>query len=431
MTLDTTGRHTPGHEHTTSRHPMSDRTSPRGDHTERGAGEGPDRPGIAPPIADDALGLRDQLDDDERALLERIEHHSAQSVRGVSTAAWNEDRLARELLPGLADLGMGELTLSGTSHLFQGLAHAAVARADLSISALLGIHNELIIGTIAALGSTDQQRRWLPGLRQLDSLGAFCLTEPEHGSDISGGLATTATRDGDEWVLTGSKRWIGLGTLADLALIWARDTTTSEVTCFAVETSTPGYHAEKIHHKTALRGMQNADVTLDDVRVGAEARLPGAAGFSAANSLLKDSRAWVGWQAVGAQQAILDIVRDYVLGREQFGRPLAGFQLVQQGLAEIAGNLSATAALMAQTARLQSRGELEMSHAALAKSTCTRYARASAALGRELLGGNGISTDFELAKVANDVEAIYTYEGTYQINSLIVGRSLTGISAFA
>ena len=431
MTLDASRQHTPAPEHSTPRYSTSDRISPQMSHGNPGTRDGAGQPGSIPPLADDALGLRDQLDEKERAWLERIEQHAAQNVRETGTDAWNEDRLARELLPGLAELGLGDLSLGDSSRLFQGLAHAAVARADLSISALLGIHNELIAGTLAALGSPQQQRRWLPGLRQLESLGAFCLTEPEHGSDISGGLATTATRDGEGWVLSGAKRWIGLGTLADLALIWARDVSTGEVTCFAVETDAPGYRAEKIHHKTALRGMQNAEVTLDEVRVSAEARLPGATGFAAANSLLKDSRAWVGWQAVGAQQAILEIVRDYALSREQFGRPLAGFQLVQQGLAEIAGNLSATAALMAQTARLQSRGELEMSHAALAKSTCTRYARASAAIGRDLLGGNGITTDFELAKVVSDIEAIYTYEGTYQINSLIVGRSLTGLSAFA
>ena len=378
----------------------------------------------------DLLHLEHQLSGEERERLHTITEHLQNEVRHQSVDWWNREELARDLLPALAELGLGRLAESGGSRLFQNLVHAQIARADLSLSALLGIHNELIVGTLEAFGSEEQKRTWLPGLKELRQLGAFCLTEPEHGSDIAGGLATTATRDGDGWVLNGSKRWIGLGTVADLALVWARDTADGLIKCFAVDTSLPGYAATKIEHKMGLRIMQNADIELTDLRLPADALLPGAASFQAANGLLKDSRAWVGWQAVGAQQAILDIVRDYALERIQFGKPLASFQLVQQVIAEVAGNLAASSGMMAQVTRVQDADELAMMQAALAKSTATRLARQSAAQARDALGGNGLLSPYGIAKVMADIEAIHTYEGSYHINSLIVARALTGVSAF-
>ena len=377
----------------------------------------------------DLLHLEHQLSGEERARLHAITEHLQKEVRHQSVDYWNREELARDLLPALAELGLGRLGQDG-SRLFQNLVHTQIARADVSLSALLGIHNELIVGTITAFGSPEQKRTWLPGLMDLTQLGAFCLTEPEHGSDIAGGLATTATRDGDGWILSGSKRWIGLGTVADVALVWARDTADQQIKCFAVDTSLPGYTARKIEHKIGLRIMQNADIEFSDMHLPADALLPGATSFGAANGLLKDSRAWVGWQAVGAQQAVLDIVRDYALERVQFGRPLASFQLIQQVIAEVAGNLGASAGMMAQVNRVQDADELQMMQAALAKSTATRLARQSASQARDALGGNGLLSHYGIAKVMADIEAIHTYEGSYHINSLIVARALTGVSAF-
>lgn len=378
----------------------------------------------------DLLKARRHLSAEEAERLRRIEAHVQEELRKPSLEAWNEERFLAEALPPLAELGLGGLEIDGSSRLFTGLAHAAVAQADVSMSAVLGIHNELIVGLIHAFGSAEQKDAWLGRLSRFEALGAFCLTEPDHGSDIARGLATTARRDGDGWVITGTKRWIGMATVADIALVWARDVADDAIRCFLVETSSPGYHAEKIRHKMGLRVMPNADVLLDEVRVPGSAALPGARSFADTNLLLRSSRAWVGWQAVGLQRAVLDVVRGYVTQREQFGRPLASFQLIQQAIAEISGNLAVCQALMLQVAELQEAGELEMMHAALAKSTTTRLARASAALGREALGGNGITTDYEVAKLMGDAEAIYTYEGSYGINSLIVGRALTGVSAF-
>lgn len=376
------------------------------------------------------MDLARHLEPAERQRLERVDRHLQTTLRPASIEPWNNEEFPHRLLPELAALGLGETFSDGSSHLLQGLMSAAVARADLSISALLGIHNELIVGTIATLGSKEQKQTWLPRLHSLESLGAFCLTEPDHGSDIAGGLATSATHTNEGWRITGTKRWIGAGTIADIAIVWARDTADQQIKGFLVPTDTPGYSAQKIRNKTGLRIMPNADVQID-VTVPAEAQLPGASSFSRTNELLMSSRAWVGWQAVGAQQSLLDVMSAYATGREQFGRPIGSFQLIQAKLAEVAGNLTAAAAMMSDTAELHSRGELTMMRASMAKATLTRLARSSAALARETLGGNGLVSDFEAAKIAGDIEAIYTYEGSYHINSLIVGRALTGASAFA
>lgn len=370
------------------------------------------------------------LSSDERQRLLSTDRSLQQTLRAASIDPWNREEFPHQLLPALADLGLGETYLDGSSQLFQGMVHACAARADVSMSALLGIHNELIVGTIAELGSDEHRQTWLPRLRRLQALGAFCLTEPDHGSDIAGGLQTSATRTDQGWVIRGRKRWIGAGTIADIALIWARDTSDGQVKGFLVPTDTAGYRASAIRNKTGLRIMQNADVEFDDVTVADSALLPGAASFSDASRLLMASRAWVGWQAVGAQQALFDLISSYARQRKQFGVPIGSFQLVQSALVTVAGNLALSASMMVDTADIQARGELTMMHASLTKATLTRTARESGALAREVFGGNGIVSDYEVAKVAGDIEALYTYEGSHSINLLIAGRAITGISAF-
>jgi glutaryl-CoA dehydrogenase len=384
-----------------------------------------------PPFPDaDLMYIVDLLPAAERSRYLDVRDFLQSRVRAASIEYWNREEFPFGLLAEMGKYGLGRLQTDGTSALFKGLMYVEVARADVSLSALVGIHNELIVGMIDELGSEDQKQRWLPGLKAFTQLGAFALTEPEHGSDIAGGLETSARLEGGEWVINGAKRWIGAGTIADFALVWARDEADAQIKGFIVETDRPGYSATKISNKIGLRIMQNADIRLEDVRIPESNLLPGATDFSKANDLLRDSRAWVGWQGAGIQLAAFDVARSYALKRKQFGKELARFQLVQQQLAEILGNASASLALMAQLARIQQGGKLEMVQAAMAKSTTTRLARASVAMGRSLMGGNGISSDYEMGKLFGDAEILYTYEGSYEINSLIVARAVAGQSAF-
>ena len=378
----------------------------------------------------DLMYVADLLPLPERERYLSVREFLQARVRAPSIPYWNREEFPFGLLAEMGRHGLGALQVDGSSVLFKGLVYVELARADVSLSALAGIHNELIVGTLNALGSEEQKLRWLPGLKAFARLGAFALTEPGHGSDISGGLETSARLDGAEWVLNGAKRWIGAGTIADFAIVWARDAEDRQIKAFIVETDRPGYAATKISNKIGLRIMQNADISLQDVRIPASNLLPGATDFAKANDLLRDSRAWVGWQAAGIQLAAFDVARAYSLTRRQFGRELARFQLVQQQLADMLGNATASLSLMVQLARIQEEGKLEMAQAAMAKATTTRLARASVAMGRSLLGGNGISADYEMGKLFGDAEILYTYEGSYEINSLIVGRAVTGKSAF-
>lgn len=391
----------------------------------------PSGPGDPVPFPEaDLLEVIACLDPSEQKRYRHARDFLQESIRAASIPFWEQEEFPVGLVRELGRQGLGELQVDGSSALFKGLMYTEVARADVSLSALVGIHNELIVGMINDLGSPEQKERWLPGLRSLSVLGAFALTEPQHGSDIAGGLETTARADGAEWIISGAKRWIGSGTVADFSLVWARDIADGQIKGFIVESDRPGFTATKIRHKIGLRIVQNADLKLDEVRIPRENLLPGATSFSATTNLLRDSRAWVGWQAAGIQLAAFDIARSYALDRHQFGKPLARFQLVQLQLSEILGNASASLAMMVRVASLQEAGHLQMAQAAMAKATTTRLARQSVAMGRSLLGGNGISTDFEMAKLFGDAEVLYTYEGSYEINSLIVGRAVTGKSAF-
>lgn len=383
-----------------------------------------------PPYPDgDILFVADLLPQEERK-----QYHAARSffqseVRPIAPDYWNRAEFQFELLPKLAAQQLS--TLNTSSRLLTGLIQMEFARADTSISTFFGVHHELVTTAIYELGSDWQRRRLLPDLLALKKIGAFALTEPEHGSDISREMATTAERVEDGWVINGAKRWIGNGSFADYVLVWAKDTTDGEIKGFIVEKEMPGFQANVIVNKTAARIVQNADITLVNVKVPFSNWLPGTKSFRDTNVLLRNSRVWVSWQAVGQQFAAFDVARAYALNRRQFGKPLASFQIVQSQLAKILANATMSLSLMIQMARLQEDGQLTMDQAALAKASCTERMRESVALGRAMLGGNGISTDYEMAKIFADAEAIYSYEGSHEINTLLVGRAITGISAFA
>ena len=379
------------------------------------------------------------LSPEETAKLAELRSFLAAEVVPHATRWWDEARFPVELLPGLASLGLSTPVQRGYSPLFAGLVIAEMTRADTSIATFFMVHHDLFVEGLHAFGSEEQKARLLEDAQSLKITGAFALTEPDHGSDVAGGMATTAVRDGDAWVLNGTKRWIGNGTFCDWMLLWAREPATGKVRGFLLDASLPGIKRTRIENKTALRTVQNADIELTDVRVREADRLAGIESFEDIKHLLRGSRIMVGWQAVGQQLAAFDVARAYAVERMQFGRPLASFQLVQQQLVRMQGNAVASTGMLARVSELEQGGygavsddgtaRGDMARAALAKSYASARMRESVALGRSILGGNGIVTDYRMAKIFADAEAIYTYEGTYEINSLIVGREITGVSA--
>lgn len=367
----------------------------------------------------------------ERERLAEVRQWLAAEVRPHAVGWWNEGAFPQEIIPRIAELDvMSPVRRQGFSNLFAGIIHAEFTRADASIATFLGVHDGLFTGSIEELASPEQQAAWLPDIYAMKRIGAFGLTEPLGGSDVAGGTRTTARRDGSNWVLNGAKRWIGNATFSDWVVIYARDVADNQVKGFLVDTSLQGYSATKIENKIALRSVDNADITLENVVVPDEFHLAGANSFKDTNKVLKVTRLSVAWQAVGQQLAAFDVARRYVVDRQQFGRPLASFQLVQQQLVQILGNTVSSMSMMVRLAQLEDEGRAKDEQSALAKAFTTARMRESVAIGRSLLGGNGIVTDYEMAKIFSDAEAIYSYEGTHEINTLVTGRAITGIAAF-
>jgi glutaryl-CoA dehydrogenase len=294
----------------------------------------------------------------------------------------------------------------------------------------MGVHSGLAMGSIYLCGSEEQKQRWLPPMARMEKIGAFGLTEPEVGSGVAGGLTTTARREGDTWVLDGQKKWIGNATFADYIIIWARDLSDGQVKGFVVERETAGLSTTKMHDKIALRVVQNAYVTLDGVRVPESSRLQKANSFKQTAAVLRLTRAGVAWQAVGCARGAYEHALAYAKEREQFGRPIGGFQLVQDLLVRMLANITASACMCARLAQLQAEGAAADEHSALAKAFCTVRMRETVGYARELLGGNGILLEHQVGRFVADSEAIYSYEGTREINTLVVGRAITGLSAF-
>jgi glutaryl-CoA dehydrogenase len=383
------------------------------------------------PYADgDFFAFEELLTGKEQDRLAEIRGFLAREVRPIAVDCWNRGEFPMDLIPKLAEIDLvSPVKRQGYSNLFAGLVHAEATRADTSIATFMGVHDGLFTGSIEALASQEQQEAWLPDIYSLKKIGAFGLTEPLGGSDVAGGTRTTARREGGNWILNGAKRWIGNATLSDWVVIYARDVADNQVKGFLVDTKLPGYSATKIENKISLRTVQNADITLDNVVVPDFFKLANANSFRDTNKVLKVTRLGVAWQAVGQQLAAFDVARRYAVERHQFGRPLASFQLVQSQLVQILGNAVSSMGMMVRLSQLEDAGQAKDEQSALAKAFTTARMRESVAIGRSLLGGNGIVTDFEMAKIFADAEAIYSYEGTYEVNTLVTGRAITGISA--
>ena len=370
----------------------------------------------------------------ERALRNRVRRFCEKEVLPIINDYWERAEFPFELVPKLAALGIAGGTVRGYgcpghSPLAVGLVGMELARGDGSVGTFFGVHSGLAMGSIAKLGSPDQKRRWLPAMARLEKIGAFALTEPDHGSD-SLLLETSAVRDGDEYVLNGSKRWIGNGSIADLVIVWARDEK-GGVGGFVVERDTPGYEARVMTGKLSKRAVWQAELTLDNVRVPAANRLARSRTFKDTGKVLTATRYGVAWEALGHALACYEAALTYANERVQFGKPLAGFQLVQNRLAWMLAEITAMQLICHRLSVLAARHKLTPGMASLAKMNNARKARAIAAGAREILGGNGILLDYHVARHQADMEAVFTYEGTDSIQSLIVGKEITGEQAFS
>jgi len=384
----------------------------------------------------DFYQLVEVLSPDEQAIVKKVRTYMETKVAPVITKYWVDDSFPFELLPSVKELGIGGLGMhgygcAGGSLALLGFVQMEIARVDPSFSTFMGVHVGLAMGSIYIDGSEEQKQKWLPPMARFEKIGCFGLTEPLVGSGASRGLTTTAKREGDTWILNGEKRWIGNAPWCDVSIIWARDLADNQVKGFIVENkTTPGFSVEKIEHKIALKVVQNGHITLKDVRVPEANRLQGGNSFRDTAKVLKMTRYAVAWMATGCAMGAYEAALKYAQERIQFGKPIASFQLVQDLLARMISNITASQCLIARQAQLHTEGKLTDAHAALAKAFATGKCRETVAWARELVGGNGIVADYNVARFFADCEALYSYEGTYQMQNLIVGKAVTGLSAF-
>ena len=388
-----------------------------------------------PPPDGDFYGIVGVLSREDRDLLSRVRAFMEEKVAPIINDYCMRDEFPFDILPEMSGLGIAGLAYEGygcpgKGSLLDSFVTMELSRVDPSIATFQGVHSGLAMGSIYLCGSEEQKQKWLPQMARMEKIGAFGLTEPEIGSGVAGGLTATVRREGDEWVLNGQKKWIGNATFADVTVVWARDLEDDTVKGFLVEKGTLGFTAEKMENKMALRAVQNALITLDECRVKEEDRLQNANTFKDTAKVLRMTRVGVAWIAVGCGMGAYEHALAYAQQREQFGRPIGGFQLIQDLLVQMLGNVTASQCMVLRLSQMQDAGEMNAEHASLAKAFCTTKTRETVGLARELLGGNGILIDYNVGRFFADAEAIHSYEGTRQINSLIVGRTITGFGAF-
>ncbi|TAM67489.1 MAG: acyl-CoA dehydrogenase [Microbacteriaceae bacterium] len=387
------------------------------------------------PLAGDFYGYENELTDQEKDALTTLRSYLETEVKPIVNEFWQRAEFPMQVIKPLHELGVASYAWEETapfanSTVFRGFVALELARVDASVATYVGVQNGLAAGAVHACGSDEQKAQWLPPLASGEVIGAFGLTEPLSGSDSAQGLRTTAKRDGDNWVLNGSKRWIGNATFSDITVIWAKDADDGQVKGFIVPTTTPGYMATRIEGKQSLRIVQNADITLENVVVPERLRLANANSFKDTARVLRSTRAEVAWAAVGNSIGAYDAAVAYAKGRIQFGKPIGAHQLMQDLLVRCLGNITASIGMVVQVSKMLDAGTQRDEHSALAKSFTTTRMRETVAWCRELLGGNGIVIDYDVARHFMDAEALYSYEGTREMNTLIVGRSITGHAAF-
>jgi glutaryl-CoA dehydrogenase len=380
------------------------------------------------------------LTDEARAVRDRVRAFVEQDVLPIINGYWDRADFPFELVPKIAQLGIIGTTIEGygcpgLSRLAAGMVTREMSRGDGSVNTFIGVQSGLAMGSIALLGSEEQKQRWLPGMAALEKIGAFALTEPNHGSD-SVHLETTIRQDGGHWVLNGAKRWIGNASIADVVVIWARDVSDGRVKAVVLEKNPDGsypdgYSTELITGKIGKRAVWQPDVVLREVRVPLENKLAGAESFHAATRVLTATRGGAAWESLGHAIAAYEMALAYAQERVQFGRPIAGFQLVQHKLAGMLSEITSMQLYCFRMAELQEQGKWTGPMASLAKMNHAQKARQVCLDARDILGGNGLLLDYHVARHLTDMEVVHTYEGTDSIQALIVGRDITGIPAFS
>lgn len=388
-----------------------------------------------PPIDGDFYNISHTLKPEERALQLKVRAFMEKEIKPIVNDYWRRGEFPYHIIPKVAEMDMCGITYEGYSNpvrscLMEGVLAMEMARVDVSFATFFGVQSGLVMGSIYLLGSEDQKKEWLPELKSLRKIGAFGLTEPEVGSAVAGGLTMKARRTGTTWTLNGQKKWIGNATFADVIIIWAEDEADNQVKGFLVRKHTPGLAVEKMEDKMALRIVQNGLITLTDCKVEEADRLQNANSFKDTANVLRMTRAGVAWLAVGCARGAYEAALKYTRERKQFGKPIASFQLIQNHLVEMLTNLTAMQTMVARLSELQDQKELTDEHASLAKVFCSLRTRDIVSRAREVMGGNGILLEHDVARFVADAEAIYSYEGTKEINTLIVGRAITGYSAF-
>ncbi|MFB6073104.1 MAG: acyl-CoA dehydrogenase family protein [Halobacterium sp.] len=384
----------------------------------------------------DYVGLEADLSAEERLIRDTAREFVEENVRPDVGEHFVEGTFPTELVPEMGELGFYAPNLEGyglpnVSEKAYGLLMQELEACDSGLRSMASVQGALVMYPIHAYGSDEQKDEWLPKLGAGEAVGCFGLTEPEHGSNPSG-METHAERDGDEYVLNGSKTWITNSPIADVAVVWARDRSEDDdpVRGFLVETDRDGVSTNEIEDKLSLRASITGEISLRDARVPAANRLPGVEGMKGPLSCLTQARYGIAWGAVGAARDCFETAREYATDREQFGKPIGGFQLQQEKLAEMATQITTSQLLAHRLADLKERGDLRPQHVSMAKRNNVRMARDQARVAREMLGGNGITTDYPPMRHMANMETVYTYEGTHDIHTLILGEDLTGIAAY-
>ncbi len=396
----------------------------------------PKKPKALPEVDGDFFDIAALLTPKQREVQLKVRRFMEDEVEPLINEYWQRDEFPQQLIAKLKALDIiGELFDEDGNRregaaVTEGIIGMEMARIDVSTTTFFGVHSGLAMWSIYLGGSDAQKREWLPKMRNFEVIGAFGLTEPDVGSAVSQGMTTTCRHEGDTWVLNGQKYWIGNATFSDFTIVWAKDEADNQVKGFIVRRETPGFGVEKIEGKIALRAVENGHITLSDCRVRESDRLQNANSFRTTADVLRMTRAGVAWQGVGCGMGAYEKSLAYAQKRVQFGRPIASFQLVQNLLVQMLGNVTAMQTMCLRLSQLQDEGTMKDEQASLAKVFTAKRCRETVALARELHGGKGILLEHHVARYFADTEAIYSYEGTNEINSLVVGRAVTGYSAF-